>query len=79
MWGYLIVAADVLCWKATANGTDDGEYEIETGQNDISQLGHITSWKQSRYVAQHVAVWVNKKHAVYIAMSAEYCLSQAAL
>lgn len=35
---------------ATANGTDDGEYEIETGQNDISQLGHITSWKQSRSV-----------------------------
>jgi hypothetical protein len=31
----------------TANGTDDGLYEIDTGINDISDVGEINGWRNS--------------------------------
>lgn len=39
----------VLFSQPTANGTDDGVYDMNTGVDDIHKLGIINSWNGDRY------------------------------
>jgi len=62
-----------------ANGTDDGVFEIETGQNDIFQLGHVTSWRQSRSVHLHFlcfnSFWQHSSALLLIKNTIVWCLA----